>query len=360
MTQKLVNSCQRIIKGTNGKKTIYHYDQVGNIISEETIGSQIVRDYIYIGHSRIAMVLSKRCLPDLDKDNDVDGNELAILASDFNRNDCSSASPCPGDVNGDRAVNSDDLSILASELGKTYCPHDEYYYFHNDHLGTPQKITDQSGAVVWSANYKPFGQADITIDTITNPFRFPGQYFDPETGLHYNYFRYYDPGTGRYLTSDPIGIVPYGSQGDLTHIFNYARGNPIRYLDPDGLKEAGYSGWEIQFVVGYGQAYVTCCDGTTLRKHKYRKVCFGAGFIVGVSSGAAFGGQNHSCTSPPQYLVSPELGFGIYGPLGIEGGAGFSSSGMTPFLGASTGTGFKATVCFYWLSGSEEIGCCLH
>ncbi len=101
-------------------------------------------------------------------------------------------------------VDSDDLSILASELGRTDCPHDEYYYFHNDHLGTPQRITDQSGTIVWSANYRPFGEASITIDTVTNPFRFPGQYLDPETGLHYNYFRYYEPGIGRYLRVDPV------------------------------------------------------------------------------------------------------------------------------------------------------------
>ena len=227
MTQKLVNSCQRIIKGTNGKKTIYHYDQVGNIISEETIGSQIVRDYIYIGHSRIAMVLSKRCLPDLDKDNDVDGNELAILASDFNRNDCSSTSPCQGDINGDGLVDSEDLSILATELGRTDCPHDEYYYFHNDHLGTPQRITDQSGTIVWSAKYRPFGEASITTDTTTNPFRFPGQYLDPETGLHYNYFRYHEPGIGRYLAINLLSLAKTTSYG-------FCNNNPVIYVDFKG------------------------------------------------------------------------------------------------------------------------------
>ncbi|MBW1982131.1 MAG: RHS domain-containing protein, partial [Deltaproteobacteria bacterium] len=232
------------------------------------------------------------------------------------------------------------------------------YYYHNDHLGTPLLLTDDNQAVVWSADYMPFGEAIILTTTIENNLRFRGQYFDEETGLHYNWHRYYDPATGRYLTPDPIGIVPYGPQGGLNHLFNYAKGNPIRYFDPDGLKEAGYGGWEVQFIAGYGQAYVTCCDGNTLRKHKYRKVCFGAGFIAGVSSGAAFGGQNQSCSSPPQYLLAPELGLGIYGPLGIEGGAGFSNDGMNPYLGGSGGTGFKATVCFYWLSSSEEIGCC--
>ena len=81
------------------------------------------------------------------------------------------------------------------------------YYYHNDHLATPQKMTDASGAVVWSADYKPFGEATITISTITNNLRFPGQYFDAETGLNYNYFRDYNPVIGRYIEADPIGLL---------------------------------------------------------------------------------------------------------------------------------------------------------
>ncbi|MEN8250695.1 MAG: RHS repeat-associated core domain-containing protein, partial [Bacteroidota bacterium] len=180
----------------------------------------------------------------------------------------------------------------------------------------------------------------------------PGQYYDTETGLYYNWNRCYDPSTGRYITADPIGLA-----GGL-NLYLYAGGNPVNAIDPEGLKSAGYGGWEVQFIGGYGQAYVTCCDGSTLRKHKYRKVCLGAGFIAGVSSGVACGGQNQSCSSPPRYILATELGLGIYGPLGAEGGLGFSNDGMSPYLGGSGGTGFKATVCFYWLSNSEEIGCC--
>jgi RHS repeat-associated protein len=77
---------------------------------------------------------------------------------------------------------------------------------HNDHLGTPQKMTDSTGAVVWSVDYKPFGEASITVSTITNDLRFPGQYYDAETGLNYNYFRDYNPTIGRYIEADPIGM----------------------------------------------------------------------------------------------------------------------------------------------------------
>nr|WP_305907736.1 RHS repeat-associated core domain-containing protein [Methylomarinum sp. Ch1-1]MDP4520512.1 RHS repeat-associated core domain-containing protein [Methylomarinum sp. Ch1-1] len=80
------------------------------------------------------------------------------------------------------------------------------YYYHLDHIGTPQVITDQAQNIVWQASYAPFGQTAITTETIDNDLRFPGQYYDRESGLYYNWNRYYDPATGRYITSDPIGL----------------------------------------------------------------------------------------------------------------------------------------------------------
>ncbi|MDD5204279.1 MAG: RHS domain-containing protein, partial [Desulfobacterales bacterium] len=58
------------------------------------------------------------------------------------------------------------------------------YYFITDHLGTPMKMTDESGAVVWSADHRPFGELSVSNATVANKFRFPGQYYDSETGLH--------------------------------------------------------------------------------------------------------------------------------------------------------------------------------
>ena len=104
----------------------------------------------------------------------------------------------------------------------------QVYFYHADQLGTPLKLTDLSGAVVWAATYDDFGKASITVNQVENNLRFPGQYFDAETGLHYNWNRYYDPETGRYIGRDPVG--------DGTNFYIYAANNPFAFLDPDGLR----------------------------------------------------------------------------------------------------------------------------
>jgi RHS repeat-associated protein len=106
---------------------------------------------------------------------------------------------------------------------------DSYYFYHNDHLGTPQKITSVNGEVIWSATYTAFGEATLDpASTIINNLRAPGQYYDEETGLYYNNQRYYDPTVGRYITADPIGL-----EGGI-NLFTYCLNNPINLIDPLG------------------------------------------------------------------------------------------------------------------------------
>lgn len=103
------------------------------------------------------------------------------------------------------------------------------YYIHNDHLNTPQVITNQSQQVVWMGDYEPFGKVASNANNSIEIFsRFPGQYLDNETGLYYNYFRDYDPSIGRYIESDPIGL-----RGGI-NTYAYVRGNPLIYSDPTG------------------------------------------------------------------------------------------------------------------------------
>jgi len=77
---------------------------------------------------------------------------------------------------------------------------------HTDHLNTPRLATDATGAVVWRWNGNAFGDTAPT-GTATLNLRFPGQLYDAESGLHYNWHRYYDPKIGRYVTSDPVGLA---------------------------------------------------------------------------------------------------------------------------------------------------------
>ncbi|MBI3523008.1 MAG: hypothetical protein HY066_00555 [Betaproteobacteria bacterium] len=116
------------------------------------------------------------------------------------------------------------------------------YYIHPDHLGTPRLITDSQQNTVWRwDNQEPFGNNPPNEDPgnsgttfVFNP-RFPGQYFDRETNLSYNYFRDYDPNTGRYIQSDPIGL-----QGGING-YTYVGGNPVSYIDPLGLDRTIWS-----------------------------------------------------------------------------------------------------------------------
>jgi len=81
--------------------------------------------------------------------------------------------------------------------------------------------------VVWSAKYEAFGKAHITRQEVRNPLRRAGQYHDNETGLYYNWHRYYSPQLGRYLRTDPMR--------EGLNLYLYARNNPYRYMDPQGL-----------------------------------------------------------------------------------------------------------------------------
>ena len=103
------------------------------------------------------------------------------------------------------------------------------YAVHTDHLGRPVRMTDASRATVWQAVWKPWGEVHATSGTQANNLRFPGQYFQIETGLAYNWHRHYDPVTGRYTQPDPLRFV------DGPNVYAYAGSSPVINTDRLGL-----------------------------------------------------------------------------------------------------------------------------
>lgn len=126
-------------------------------------------------------------------------------------------------------------SIRPSGSGGT-----DIYPIYSDHLDTPRLITNQANQKMWewktdtfgvqAANEDPSGLGVFTFNS-----RFPGQYYDAETGLHYNYFRDYDPANGRYIESDPIGL-----RGGW-NTYAYVASSPLRWIDSFGLDGNGFS-----------------------------------------------------------------------------------------------------------------------
>ena len=109
----------------------------------------------------------------------------------------------------------------------------DIYHYHLDHLGTPRELTSEAGEIVWKVKYHTYGNVALKeTEEIENNLRFQGQYFDEESGLHYNRHRYYNPHTGQFISQDPIGLL-----GGINN-YQYAP-NPTGWIDPLGLcKEA--------------------------------------------------------------------------------------------------------------------------
>ena len=189
------------------------------------------------------------------------------------------------------------------------------YYAHNDHLGTPHMLSDENGIAVWRAVYEPFGLAALNEDPDNNGesvvlnMRFPGQYYDSESGLYYNYFRYYDPETGRYITSDPIGL-----DGGL-NTYSYAHSNPIELIDPLGLWSVS-----VQAYGGPGGAVkITYNNGTLEATGR-----IGVGLGAGIEFNPTAEPSPHSKDCGNGYIARTTVEIGVNYGLGVVGaGAGF-------------------------------------
>ncbi|MGW7431119.1 putative T7SS-secreted protein [Streptomyces sp. NPDC054861] len=121
------------------------------------------------------------------------------------------------------------LRPLAQTERRTDTDDERFFAIVTDLIGTPTELVDESGTLAWRTRTTLWGTTTWTRDaTAYTPLRFPGQYFDPESGLHYNHFRYYDPESARYLSQDPLGLSPAPNPATYVH-------NPHTWSDPLGL-----------------------------------------------------------------------------------------------------------------------------
>ena len=122
-------------------------------------------------------------------------------------------------------------------------------YVLADGLNTPRAITDESGQTIWTWNLvgNPFGeQQPVSSTGYVYSLRFPGQYYDQETGWNYNVNRYFDPAIGGFTQVDPLGF-----EGGQTGLYPYGNNNPLMYADPFGL-EVGAPGTAESFIPVWG------------------------------------------------------------------------------------------------------------
>jgi RHS repeat-associated protein len=218
----------RLAQVTGVETKIYQYDETGNILSDG------IRTFGYDARNRLVTV-----------DGDAATYTYDALGQRVAKNHNGTVSYFVYAENGSLTGEYDQTGqalqdpLYLNGMPVAVMNIDGLYNIHSDHLNTPRYITDQADTLVWKWDSKPFGDTPADEDPdgngqrFTYNIRFPGQYYDQETGLHYNYFRDYDPSTGRYIESDPIGL-----DGGL-NTYLYVNANPLRYTDPMGLDNVG-------------------------------------------------------------------------------------------------------------------------
>ncbi len=146
---------------------------------------------------------------------------------------------------GNGIVMADAIRIVPDTATQTQ---NNTYFVHTDHLDTPRLITSYSNQKRWTwypENSEAFGanlpnENPATLGVFTYNLRFPGQLYDPQSQLSYNYYRDYNPRTGRYIESDPIGLA-----GGI-NTYGYVEGNPLSYVDPRGLDVINLSNFPVK------------------------------------------------------------------------------------------------------------------
>ncbi len=257
------------------------------------------------------------------------------------------------------------------------------HYLEPDHLGTPRAaidVTHNTAVWTWDIKGEAFGNTvpnenpDGDATQFKLDMRFPGQLYDVASGLNQNWHRDYDPDTGRYIESDPIGL-----NGGIS-TYAYVSNTPLSAVDPRGLAmsparecgggpgtyawahcgdppsgshASGYYGGEFHAIVGFGLTSVTCNDQCGKKKtFSYLKLCIGGALGGSGGGGVVFGMDGENC-NPDRYkgwFYEAGVSYG-YGSAGFDIGYNNdgSLSGVTEeSLGVGFGAKIKSTWCYYF------------
>ena len=286
----------RLQSGTGAAPRNFGYDARGNL----TFDSLNQRSYGYDAFDRLSSV-------------SMAGSQRGIYVSNALNQRVYKRTPANGNAQT-RYVCGPDGSLLAESgaISSNYVWLDgqllgvvrfgSFYPVHNDHLGRPEVATDAAGNVVWRAKNAAFDRSiEVEVAGGQN-VGFPGQYFDAESGLWYNWNRYYDASVGRYTQSDPIGL------GGGINTYAYVGGNPISNVDPLGLQSleiGGYLGVGFTVTVGRnpnGSGFASL------------KVGFGLG------GGASFDPLGKQAGYMPCQCSSWTGGLGLFAEAGVHAG----------------------------------------
>jgi len=265
---------QRVMKEADGVTTLYHYDLNGKLIAESDDQGNMTAEYLYAGKIRLAMV-------------DVASGSI--------------------------------------------------FYYLNSKLGVPELMTDDTGTVIWEAVYKPFGEAEVhSQSSVVNNFRFPGQYYDEETGWHYNYHRYYDPKTGRYLTPDPIGLL------GAANLFAYVGNNPVNLFDLMGLAEGDW--WDPRTYISISYSTTIMGEGVTITRARNEQKTISPLTLWGGSIDIYIGIPPDPCDTVYEYGLGlgKHIGAGhVYARPDSEGN--YQVQGLVLHIGVGLGSPFFFT-----------------
>jgi len=272
---------RRVQKTAGGVTTLFFYDPNGKLLEEYIPATATGKDYVWLPGTYEPLARVDFGLADTDN-----GDVLRCTKSSSNvhldwsldsasgpfvvERSTSFTFSSPQYLGPAQSTKTFNDSVLGNGTNYAYEAFrrtltDTLYFYHADHLGTPIAMTSGAGAFVWRAEHAPFGGIyAMPVATTENNLRFPGQYWDSETGLSQNWFRDYAASLGRYTEPDPVGL--FAQHG----LYPYAASSPIHITDPRGLQAASASSGE--------QTVFLCCaaadigGGAHYKKHCYIQV----------------------------------------------------------------------------------------